>query len=380
MTPSPSKMSVNSASPSGSARSAGAHHGFRVVLHLLHDVEQRVGAVFRRQRLQPRRGAPVRRHLGAEIAETFGGRADVGEDDRLDGGIRLAVAIQTYRRQAQALAVDLSDRAVAARRGAADVGPMRAHAAEAEQARFVEGRCDDIHVGEMRAALVRIVVDEHVAWRRHRERRARRHAPHRASSRGGSAGRGPARPCCRQCRRCRRSSRRQPSAAANTRSWPGRSSSPRPRRSAHSSPPRSGQDRFSDAALSVPCHCEERSDEAISIRLVRALPDRDCFVAPLLAMTMYPKSIDLRLPSWRHDGRGIHRLDDRRPAKCRARRQSIAPMHRRLCNVSANHTSRLRIRALAASPRCASTRSGRRPSAVSRRLTSCTRSARLACP
>ena len=149
----------------GQRAQRGAHHGFRVVLHLLHDVEQRVGAVFRRQRLQPRRGTPVRRHLRAQIAEPLGGGADIGEDDRLDGGIRLAVAIQADRRQAQALAVDLGHRAVAAGRGAADVGPVRAHAAEAEQAAFVECGRDDVHVGQMRAALIRIVVDEHVAGR-----------------------------------------------------------------------------------------------------------------------------------------------------------------------------------------------------------------------
>ena len=79
------------------------------------------------------------------------------------GGIGLAVAIQPYRRQAQALAVDLRHRAVAAGCGAADVRPVRAHAAEAEQPAVVEGRRDDVHVRQMRAALIRIVVDEHVA-------------------------------------------------------------------------------------------------------------------------------------------------------------------------------------------------------------------------
>ncbi len=48
--------------------------------------------------------------------------------------------------------------------------------------------------------------------------------------------------------------------------------------------------------------------------------------------------------------------------------------------LSANHASRVRVRALAGSARCANTRSGNRPSAVSRKFTSCTRSERFACP
>src|SRR5271166_1209761 len=54
--------------------------------------------------------------------------------------------------------------------------------------------------------------------------------------------------------------------------------------------------------LLAPCHCEERSDEAISVELrsgatvtaalrVGAELARDCFVAPLLAMTADQSSI-----------------------------------------------------------------------------------------
>ena len=202
--------------------------------------QQCVGAVFRRQRLSraaarrfaatcarrsPRRSVGVRT-LAKMIASI--------------AGIGLAVAIQAYRRQAQPLAVDLGHRAIAAGRRAADIGPVRAHAAEAEQAALVEGGRHDVDVGQMRAALVRIVVDEHVARRDVGKRP--HHGAHRVRHRAEMDRQ--IRPLRHhvavRCRRCRRSSRRRPSAAANRRSWPGRSSSPRPRRSARSSPPRSG--------------------------------------------------------------------------------------------------------------------------------------------
>ena len=47
------------------------------------------------------------------------------------------------------------------------------------------------------------------------------------------------------------------------------------------------------------CHCEERSDAAISVRFARAQADRDCRVAALLAMTVGSGTHDwTRKPAW----------------------------------------------------------------------------------
>ena len=136
--------------------------------------QQFVGAVAFGERGEAGLGAAVGGDLGAQIAPALVRRADIGEDDRLDIRVGLAVAIEPHRRQAQPLAVDLGHGAVAARRGAADIRPMRPHAAEPEQKLAEKARRDDIDVGQVRAAVIRVVVDEHVAGFDTRERRRSR--------------------------------------------------------------------------------------------------------------------------------------------------------------------------------------------------------------
>ena len=149
----------------GQRAQGGAHHALGVILHRLHDVQQFGGAVFLGEFRQARAGAPVGGDLGAQVAQAFGGSADVGEDDRLDTRVGLSPAVEPHGRQTQALAEYFGDGTIAAGRGAADVGPVGAHAAEAEQRAAVEGGGDDVDVGQVRAAVIRVVVDEHVAGR-----------------------------------------------------------------------------------------------------------------------------------------------------------------------------------------------------------------------
>ena len=186
------------------------HHRFGIVEHLVHDLQQLVGAVFLRQRLEARRTAPVRRDLRAQVALPLGGGAHIGEDDPLDIGVGPAVSVEPHRRQSQTLAIDFGHRPITARRGAADVGPVGAHAAKAQEPVAKERGGDDIDVGQVRAAVIGVVVDEHVAGLDRRDGRRSPRAPHRASSPDGSADPDLAPPCCRRRRRSRRNSRRQP--------------------------------------------------------------------------------------------------------------------------------------------------------------------------
>src|SRR5262249_61520744 len=88
------------------------HHRLRIIEHLVHDLQQCIGAVFLSQRLETERTAPVRRDLGAQVTLPLGGGAHIGEDDPLDIGLGPAVSIEPHRRQSQTLAVDLGPRPV----------------------------------------------------------------------------------------------------------------------------------------------------------------------------------------------------------------------------------------------------------------------------
>ena len=124
---------------------------------------------------EPVAGPPVGRDLGAQVPAALGRSAHVREDDVLHVAVDHTGPLDAHRRQAEPFAVDLGHRAVAAGGGAADVGPVRAHAAEAEQgfAAFAaaaavvaaadEGGSDHVHVRQVRAAEVGVVVDERVA-------------------------------------------------------------------------------------------------------------------------------------------------------------------------------------------------------------------------
>ena len=133
--PSPSQKSAKAAFAVGEIGERRAHQPLRVVHHLGHVGDQPLRAVALGQRLQPLGGAQGGGELGAEVALALVGRAHVGEDHLLEVDIGNAAADEAQRRQAQALTVDLGHGAVAAGRGRADVGPVRAQAGVAEQAR-----------------------------------------------------------------------------------------------------------------------------------------------------------------------------------------------------------------------------------------------------
>ena len=116
----------------GQGAQRGAHHGLGIAQHRIHDAQQFISAVFTRQRFQPLPSAAVGSHLGAQIAHALAGRADIGHDDGLDRRVGLSGAVKPDGRDTQALTVNLCHRAITARCGATDIGPMRAHAAKAQ--------------------------------------------------------------------------------------------------------------------------------------------------------------------------------------------------------------------------------------------------------
>ena len=116
-----------------------------------------------RQLLEPRDATEIGRDLRAQVAAPLLRGAHIGEDDGFHVRVGDARAGQPHRRQPQALAVDLGRGAVGAGGIAADVGPVGAHAGEAQQGVLVEGGHDHVDVGEMAPAEVGIVVDEDVA-------------------------------------------------------------------------------------------------------------------------------------------------------------------------------------------------------------------------
>ena len=140
-----------------------AHHRLGIVHHLLHDALEGLGPVFAGERGQPLAGPPVGRDLGAQVAAALGRGSDIGEDHVLHIAVDRPAPVDAHRRQAQPLAIDVRHRAVASRRGAADIRPVGAHAAEAEQRAVHKGGRDDVHVRQVRAAEIGVVVDEHVA-------------------------------------------------------------------------------------------------------------------------------------------------------------------------------------------------------------------------
>ena len=77
--------------------------------------------------------------------------------------VEAALGVETHTGEAQSLAVNLGGGAVAAGAGTADVGPVGADAGVAQQHLVIEvDGGDDIHIGEVGAAEIGVVVDEHV--------------------------------------------------------------------------------------------------------------------------------------------------------------------------------------------------------------------------
>ena len=105
--------------------------------------------------------------LGAQVAEHLHRQAHVLLDERHDRLVELAGLVELQRRDAQALGVDLGRvRGVRAGDPAADIGVVADGAGEGEPLALVIERLEDEDVGQVHAAVERVVHDEHVA-RRH---------------------------------------------------------------------------------------------------------------------------------------------------------------------------------------------------------------------
>ena len=233
--PSSSIQSSKLHSPSGSSRERGARQALGIVdrsrcsraLGLL-------GAVARHQLGELLLGDVAGGELRAQVAEHLHRQAHVLLDERHDGLVELARLVELHRRDAQPFGVDLGGiGGVRAGDPAADIGVVADRAGEGQPLALVVERLEDEDVGQVHAAVERVVHDEDVA-RRHvvaevaHDRRHRRR--HRA--RDAPAASGPARPACRRRRQSRSSSPCCPSARPSR--WCGRRSAPSRRRSRRS--------------------------------------------------------------------------------------------------------------------------------------------------
>ena len=105
-----------------------------------------------------------RRGLRLDVADPLVGDADVREDDREDLRVEPARFEELYRRQPQALLLDLGRvRGEAAGDDAADVGPVTGIGEPAPELPAIEERLDELDVHQVRPAEIRIVQDEDVA-------------------------------------------------------------------------------------------------------------------------------------------------------------------------------------------------------------------------
>ena len=105
--------------------------------------------------------------LRAQVAEHLHRQAHVLLDERHDGLVELARLVELHRRDAQALGVDLGRvRGVRAGDPAADIGVVADRAGEGQPLALVIERLEDEDVGQVHAAVERVVHDEDVA-RRH---------------------------------------------------------------------------------------------------------------------------------------------------------------------------------------------------------------------
>src|SRR5215475_14228413 len=115
-----------------------------------------------RERLQTLGCAQRRRELGAEIAFALVRRANIGKNDLLKIDIEGTMADEPQWRHAQPFAEDLGHSAVAAWRGRTNIRPMSAQAAVAEEFAVVECRPYHVHVRQMAAAEIGVVVDKNI--------------------------------------------------------------------------------------------------------------------------------------------------------------------------------------------------------------------------
>ena len=106
------------------------------------------------------------RELGAQVAEQLNRQAHVLLDERHDGLVEDALVVELHRRDAQPLGIDLGRvRGVRAGDPAADIGVVADRAGEGETLALVKQRLEDEDVGQVHAAVERVVHDEDVAGR-----------------------------------------------------------------------------------------------------------------------------------------------------------------------------------------------------------------------
>ena len=161
--------------PSGMAADGRAHLALGVVHQRRAGRQHRLGAVFRGQRLEAFHADPVGRHLRAQVGQPFARHLAVQQDQVLDIPLQLAAAVETHRRDAQPLLVDVGVAAVD------EVGMVREVHRPGDQAAVDEDRFGDDDVGQVRAAaLIGVVADEGVA----RPYVLGRIAPHDVAARG----------------------------------------------------------------------------------------------------------------------------------------------------------------------------------------------------
>ena len=141
----------------------GAHQPLRIIQDLGHVTDELGAAIALRKRAQTFACATCRGELCAKIAPALLRRANVRQNDLFEVGVHRAAADQAHRRQPKPFAENFRDGAVAARRCRAHVRPMGTQTGVAEQLARVEGRPHHIHVGQVAAAEIGIVVNENVA-------------------------------------------------------------------------------------------------------------------------------------------------------------------------------------------------------------------------
>ena len=142
----------------------GARHPLGVIDQLGHICGELFGAVMRRQLDDRLLGDMTGGELRAQIAEHLDRHPHILLDQREQRLVAHAALVEFQRRDAQPFLVDLGRiRRVRARHPAADIG-LVAHRTGPGDGFFIpEDRLEDEDVGQVHAALERIVQDEHVA-------------------------------------------------------------------------------------------------------------------------------------------------------------------------------------------------------------------------
>ena len=150
--------------PVGKRRELGAHHGLRTCAERGERRADRRPAVLVEELVHAPHAELERRDLAGEVP--FGGtrQARVSKKDVDDVRVRLPRACQPHGRQHEGLLEHVGGAGVVVSRyRAAEIVPVTDRGQPAEELPAVEVRAHEAHVGQVRAADVRVVEDEHVA-------------------------------------------------------------------------------------------------------------------------------------------------------------------------------------------------------------------------